>query len=410
MFQNSSYLKNLHTLAQIQKQAIETFSHNFPAAQLKKLPFEKLIEIIKQIQKLWIDYDQTTVLPWYLGSEPFRQMLLDELKIPAEDFDLLATPAQKTLASQLEHDLIHYANLIQKNAAIKKDLAKKQTHRYGHLPFGYDGPDFWDEKHFLQKLEEKLALSEEKIEAELAAIAEYEQKIKEKKAEKRLQHQLAPKHWDFFQSFHLLTLWTDQRKDLDFKLNHHYAAIIRELEQRYQIPYQNLKYLFTDELALLDEKPKQLHQITQERLANVFMFYYCDGKRTILTSRQRDALLEELAAQNQQTKILQGMVASRGSQEIYTGIAKIARTPQESAKIQAGDFLVATMTTPDFIMAMNKAAGFITDEGGVTCHAAIIAREMNKPCIIGTRQATKILHDGDLIQLDTKNGTVLLAK
>ncbi len=68
------------------------------------------------------------------------------------------------------------------------------------------------------------------------------------------------------------------------------------------------------------------------------------------------------------------------------------------------------MTTPDYVTAMNKAIGFITDEGGVTCHAAIIAREMKKPCIIGTKNATQILKDGDLVEVDTDNGIVKVIK
>ena len=64
------------------------------------------------------------------------------------------------------------------------------------------------------------------------------------------------------------------------------------------------------------------------------------------------------------------------------------------------------MTTPDFVPAMKKASAFITDEGGITCHAVIIAREMKKPCIIGTKIATQILKDGDLVEVDADNGVV----
>ena len=68
------------------------------------------------------------------------------------------------------------------------------------------------------------------------------------------------------------------------------------------------------------------------------------------------------------------------------------------------------MTTPDYIPAMKKAAAFVTDEGGITCHAAIIAREMKKPCIVGTKIATQILHDGDLVEVDADKGVVRIIK
>ena len=68
------------------------------------------------------------------------------------------------------------------------------------------------------------------------------------------------------------------------------------------------------------------------------------------------------------------------------------------------------MTSPDYIIPMGRAAGFITDEGGVTCHAAIIAREMNKPCIIGTKIATQKLKDNDKIEVDVGKGIVRIVK
>jgi len=101
-------------------------------------------------------------------------------------------------------------------------------------------------------------------------------------------------------------------------------------------------------------------------------------------------------------------VASRGDKTKHTGIVRVLNSARECGKIERGEILVATMTTPDFVPAMEKALGFITDEGGVTCHAAIVAREMGKPCIIGTQNASKILRDGDNVEMDMENGTVII--
>jgi len=68
------------------------------------------------------------------------------------------------------------------------------------------------------------------------------------------------------------------------------------------------------------------------------------------------------------------------------------------------------MTTPDLLPCLDKACAFVTDEGGITCHAAILAREMHKPCIIGTRSATRVFRDGDMVTLDTDNGVVRMAR
>jgi pyruvate,water dikinase len=97
--------------------------------------------------------------------------------------------------------------------------------------------------------------------------------------------------------------------------------------------------------------------------------------------------------------ILKGISASPG---IGTGVVKILKSPKEIDKIKSGDVLVAPMTSPDYVPAMKKAAAIITNEGGMTSHAAIVSREMGIPCIVGTKTGTTTLKEGDVV---TVNGT-----
>ena len=92
------------------------------------------------------------------------------------------------------------------------------------------------------------------------------------------------------------------------------------------------------------------------------------------------------------------------------GIVTIVKSENDLKKVKKNNILVAPMTLPHFISAMEKASAFVTDEGGITCHAAIVAREMKKPCIIGTKIATKVLHDGDLVEVDANKGVVRIIK
>ena len=88
------------------------------------------------------------------------------------------------------------------------------------------------------------------------------------------------------------------------------------------------------------------------------------------------------------------------------GKVKILSGYNDTDKVEKGDIIVASMTTPDLISAMERAGGFITDEGGITCHAAIISREFKIPCVVGTKNATTVLKDNDLIELDAYKGTI----
>src|SRR5690606_33052664 len=78
----------------------------------------------------------------------------------------------------------------------------------------------------------------------------------------------------------------------------------------------------------------------------------------------------------------------------------------EGPKLQAGEILVAAMTTPDWVPTLRRAAALVTDGGGMTCHAAIVSRELRIPCVVGTRRATKLLRDGEVISVDGQRGRV----
>ncbi len=101
--------------------------------------------------------------------------------------------------------------------------------------------------------------------------------------------------------------------------------------------------------------------------------------------------------------ITRGLGASPG---IVSGTVKIIKELDELDKILDGDILVTTMTTPDMVPAMKRANGIVTDEGGVTCHAAIISRELGIPCVSGTGEATSILEENSKVTIDGKKGIV----
>jgi pyruvate,water dikinase len=108
-------------------------------------------------------------------------------------------------------------------------------------------------------------------------------------------------------------------------------------------------------------------------------------------------------ADGEEAPILKGFGASPG---IAGGRVRILRTAAEMGRLKAGEILVTTMTTPDMVPAMAQAAAIVTDEGGMTCHAAIVSRELGVPCVVGSRRATAVLSDGAAITVDGKTGAV----
>jgi pyruvate, water dikinase len=99
-----------------------------------------------------------------------------------------------------------------------------------------------------------------------------------------------------------------------------------------------------------------------------------------------------------------GLGASPGT---ASGAVRVLRSPEEGQRLQTGEVLVAPMTSPDWVPAIRRAAALVTDSGGMTCHAAIVSRELQIPCVVGTRSATRILRDGELVTVDGAHGKVL---
>lgn len=111
----------------------------------------------------------------------------------------------------------------------------------------------------------------------------------------------------------------------------------------------------------------------------------------------------EKAKSKPQYKIIKGNTANIGK---ANGAVKIMNDANDFYKFEKGDIIVTSMTTPNYITAMKKAAAIVIDEGGITCHVAIISREFGIPCIIGTKIATKVLKDGDMVEVDANRGIV----
>lgn len=104
---------------------------------------------------------------------------------------------------------------------------------------------------------------------------------------------------------------------------------------------------------------------------------------------------------------IKGNVAYRG---LACGKVRLVSVIKDASKIKKGEILVTAMTDPRYVPAMKKAAAIVTDEGGITCHAAIVSRELGIPCVIGTKIATQLLKDGDLVEVDANKGLVKILK
>lgn len=132
------------------------------------------------------------------------------------------------------------------------------------------------------------------------------------------------------------------------------------------------------------------------------------GRLYLVQSRPITTLTETAGpakkkAQAKEPALVTGLGASPG---IVSGCARVLHKPEEGRHLRKGEILVAPMTSPDWVPTLRKAAAIVTDSGGMTCHAAIVSRELRIPCVVGTRVATQVLRDGEEITVDGATGQV----
>lgn len=174
------------------------------------------------------------------------------------------------------------------------------------------------------------------------------------------------------------------------------------------LEYNDIIFLLSDEIKdLIENNTDYLETIRQRQEAPGIV--KIDGCIYVVVGEVLDSWIEFFGLANEHKKVdeFKGSIGSKG---YARGVVAIVLKPSDQAKVMPGMVLVAPETTPDYIPSMGKAAAFVTDQGGITSHAAIVAREMRKPCIIGTKIATQVLKDGDMVEVDADNGVVRIIK
>jgi len=203
--------------------------------------------------------------------------------------------------------------------------------------------------------------------------------------------------------------WMDQRKVGSMKGLYYFYSFIGNLARKFDLKYDDLAIYTVDEIKdFLRDKKKISKKNIINRNKEVF-FLYEKGKKTGIFYEEKAKKIFTTAIYANKEKEIKGEVACRGGIKKVKGKIRIVHRPRKD-KFNKGEILVTSMTRVEFIHIMRKAKAVITNEGGMACHAAIVSRELNIPCIVGTKIATKVLKDGDLVEVDTDKGIVRVFK
>lgn len=362
-------------------------------------------------------------------KEIIREKLQKEFKeqFLTDYFITLTTPKEDSFLKLEERSFLNIAKDIIKNpeagelfkkdiAEIKdkladfKDIDKKideHTENFKWTGYGYLGP-VWTKDYYLELFSSFVKQGDDP-EKKLREIEEKDATIEKEKKEilNELDFSEDELHLtDSLKEFAFLKLY---RKDMQYKSYYHMHNWLEEVSSRFNLTIRQLRHMVPEEIEamLLNDKLPDKN-ILDERV-KFYTFVLQNQKLFILHGKEAREFYEKTAEKKEAVDIdeLKGDCACQGK---AVGVIKLIRTFEDMKKMNKGDILISPATNPNLVPAMKKAGAIVTDEGGITCHAAIVSRELGVPCITGTKLVTRAFKDGDKVDVDATKGIIRRVK
>lgn len=417
------------------------FCENLSKLNLKKSSNKQLAKIYNdyskklKIMRAWgwvpplIDGIEVSFLSNYI-QEKLRQSLklINQEDKMAEYYSILSS-SEKMSEVQVEEierlELLKKIEMIDRNLIklLKEDMnkaileiknkpdiynmIKNHAKKFEWLTYAYVGP-VMSEKDVINLMRNSIK-QKDTIDTQINNIKNHYNILIQKKKEISNKIKLSDELKYLFEVSTFFMYLKDLRKGIYQKSYVAMDPILEEISKRIKLTLEEVKYLTQDEIneALIDAE--NFSEVAKQRTE------YCvsiteNGKTKVYQGKKAEEIIKRETITEQidkEIKEFKGSIAYSGK---AIGIAKIISIAKDIPKIKDGEILVSSSTNPDLILAMKKASAFITDMGGITSHAAIVSREMKKPCIVGTKIATKIIKDGDLIEVDADKGVVKILK
>ncbi|MBC8500291.1 MAG: hypothetical protein ISS25_02655 [Nanoarchaeota archaeon] len=384
---------------------------------LSKLSDKELIALHDQFVKVTLSKNSTSSIidGFALGTD---QMIADKIRVvydkhPVKDkmrftevFSTLTAPVHLSFINEAEIGLLKVALKVQKHSKDKKKLLEEHQKKFFWTRNNYVDAHVLRVKYFEKELNKILKVKKD-IKEELERVENTPKENKKNKDKLMKELKLYKELKFLIKTSEDFTYWQDERKKGTFWTAHYASQLLEEIGKRVDIPAHNLKYMSPREVSKIFENKPNIN-ILKEREKNGVLYWDKEGHEAVYgqeCTNIRNAILQEKDILD--IDDFRGLTASLGR---VVGKVKIVKSAKEIDKVKEKDILVAVMTRPDYVPAMKRAAAVVTDEGGVTCHAAIVTRELGIPCIIGTKIATKILKDDMTVEVNANHGIVRIIR
>ncbi len=332
-------------------------------------------------------------------------------KLPEEELNkalvLLSNSEEKSVFN-LEHESFLKIISLKQNGKSQKEIDKaisKHLKRYFHLKHLWIGKDgVYDYDYYVSEIKKFIKSKENAGKLLKKENTIFKDALREKNALiKKLK--LTKKEIEIFDVYAEFAVTKAYRRDAQLFWAYKMDFVFQELSRRLNLSIIETRFMFPNEIAdsLRNGVKKKLREEIKKRTKHC-VYYVEKGIDKMLYNKEAKEFEKKLETkQDNDIKEFSGQTACLGEAK---GYVRVINSVTEIKKMEKGDILVSIATNPDIVPAMKKAAAIITEQGGITSHAAIVSRELNIPCVIGTKIATKVLKDGDLVEVDANKGVI----
>ncbi|MBI4453006.1 hypothetical protein HY636_00005 [Candidatus Woesearchaeota archaeon] len=332
--------------------------------------------------------------------------------------DIAILLKKKGVADCIVNDDIVIGNIV------KKKL-EKHAEEYAWLPVDYNGEP-WTLDNFKERLNEIL---NDKIspEEKLKILIEAPKKLKKEQLAIKKEYDIDDKIFYDCITAQKCMAAMDIKKEVCSTSHYHLQFLMKEIGRRLGLTLTQANYLTPNEaeLALTNNQTENKRKINDIKVKNIKSTRKKFTKKFLNARYHQSCYIEgetevnflDKDDENAVRKIIEKAPESKdkligicGNPGYIKGKARVILETKDFHKMQKGEILVTSFTTPEFVIVMKKSAGIVTDMGGVTSHSSIVARELNIPCVVGTKFSTKLIKDGDVLEIDAGNGVVRIVK
>jgi phosphohistidine swiveling domain-containing protein len=288
----------------------------------------------------------------------------------------------------------------------KEDAAERLAKNYGWMPVLAFGSR-WQAQHYVEAIDDLAETDSEALRRDLAALERYSELRDSEFSVAVSTYGISAADQQPFIDFGLAMDARNEAEYMNSFCGAYLMDLYKEIAERLVMEINQLRKLSEREVSaalrgLLDAKA------AYEAKGRVVAWFVGPTKERIDYSGERG---EELFTfiQEQRPELITATESNRGitaNKGKARGTVRLVLSPEHNDKVRSGDILFAYSTMVDNLPAMKKAAAFVTESGGLTCHAAVVAREFGVPCIVSYKNAMSDFKDGELVEVDADAGTV----